>query len=536
MRRTILLVLLAFASTLPSGFFCDDALLRESIERGTGWGILRYSIDTQASGIYLWPLDEPMVVSYFRPLVLASFKVESTLAGHHALLAHAVNLALHALNVLLAGRIGIHLGLGPRIAAIAALVWGVSIHAAPAVGWISGRSELLSGLFVLLAVLVSLTGAGRSEKRWPLFCFASIVLGCAAKESAVVAPVLVLLACAAAGTHPRRILARRAWLFALVVPAVLYALLVATIGLPRIPRPYFDPIESIAGVARLGAKFVLYGSSALAGIPIIPVASMTWLESHWVAVAPMLAGLILAFVFWGRRAGPSARVLLAWSFVALAPYALVTAFSLYLYLPFLGLCWLFGLAIQNRRERWSRAWIAWLVVSGMAANVAAGLYLCKVDAASQQSIDRIAGLTSTGRVRDVLLLDAPYWAYSLPSAIRMREPTASFRTHFLNMNMEPGPRAASRLNWVGDRELILFSEPPLFRSPIERFFLFGADPLTSGQSTTRNLYLVSYRAESDDGNPLHELQIQFTDSFSFSSAAMLQFDGWSLREVDLPRR
>src|SRR5579859_4010992 len=81
--------------------------------------------------------------AYWRPLVTASYVLDAQWGGARPLAYHATNVLLWAAASALVGALLRRLGLGVRVATIAALVFAVHPVLAPAVAWIPGRNDSL---------------------------------------------------------------------------------------------------------------------------------------------------------------------------------------------------------------------------------------------------------------------------------------------------------------------------------------------------------------------------------------------------------
>lgn len=124
----------------------------------------------------------------WRPLTVLSFRLQwdgPQSAGAFLL----VNVALHALATALVWLLARRWGLGGLAAFAAAAVFATHPVHAEAVGWVSGRAELLAAVFVLGAWLCHL-----SERRTaPLEAAGLIVAAALSKENALAAPALFVV-------------------------------------------------------------------------------------------------------------------------------------------------------------------------------------------------------------------------------------------------------------------------------------------------------------------------------------------------------
>jgi hypothetical protein len=164
--------LLAYGPSIPGGFIKDDF---SWIHHGrlTGWSSVAAAF-TSNDGFY-------------RPLVRLSFGVTEALFGANPIPYSVTNIAL---GLACAGSIfalGRALGLAAWAALLAAGVWAFNFHGINmAVVWLSGRTSLLSTLFVTLAALALLRN--RAVTAGLLF-FAALL----SKEEVFALPVILTL-------------------------------------------------------------------------------------------------------------------------------------------------------------------------------------------------------------------------------------------------------------------------------------------------------------------------------------------------------
>ncbi len=132
----------------------------------------------------------------YRPVLLLSYAVQWWLHRGAPVGFHVVNVALHALVTLLLLRLLSRLEVPEPVSFGAALIFAVHPVHVEAVTSLVGRGETLAAAFVFGVVLFAVRYRDREKSRWKdlalaLLCFA---LGVFSKESAAVAPLLVLLA------------------------------------------------------------------------------------------------------------------------------------------------------------------------------------------------------------------------------------------------------------------------------------------------------------------------------------------------------
>jgi hypothetical protein len=525
----LLVVLACLAPTWFGGFLLDDALHLHVISGGAGARDLSCAIDPARLGLHLPGQVSPERFDYWRPLTGLSLLADHQLFGLKPLGYHLTSTLLHLASVLLAFRLGRRLGLDPKPARAAALVWGVSLPAGLAVGWISGRSELLAAVCVLGAHLAAARYAEGRSPGWLAGCLALLLAGTLAKESAAVGPALVGLFLLAArrvkagglsGSGPGLAVLALLWL-----PVGLgLGLRFWTAGAPGIPEPYFQPPDSAPALVNLALKFMIYLGGGLTGLPVIPFLEAGFLRDNWWAAALLAVLLVAGLRAVLRASGSGGRWLLAWFTVGLGPALLVMAFSFYLYLPLLGLCWLLGLAWQHSpRAGW---WLAWLAASGILLNLALGTILIRLEQSQAEALDGLeAGLALTERPQ-VVLLDAPFWAYALPPAAKLHEPGRDFPAQFVNFSPTLVPGTPSRLTWTDGRRLeVARPRGTFFTAPIERFFLFGQDPCA------RQGAPATVAVTCQGGNPPRVLEVELGASAAGSGLLLFQFRGWQMHQI-----
>ena len=176
-----LLTWLAYVNGLRGEFLFDDHLLIQYAWRHvpvSEWG---------------WGLPSPFGHAAQRPLVTASFYPDALFFGMNTLGYHGINLGLQALNVLLVWRVATRLEFPPVQAWIIAAVFAVHPVQTESVTYISGRRDLLYGLFFFWAWLVYLKERDAPGWRNTAVVLLLYFIGLQAKEGLVVLPAVILL-------------------------------------------------------------------------------------------------------------------------------------------------------------------------------------------------------------------------------------------------------------------------------------------------------------------------------------------------------
>ncbi|MEW6289307.1 MAG: hypothetical protein AB1545_05560 [Thermodesulfobacteriota bacterium] len=180
MRRPFSFLLLAF---LVLGIFYPS-IFAESLSTDDHEMILGYSnmngLDWQA---LFWPPSPPY---YYRPLLGLSFYCDYFLFDSHAAIAHLENILLHLASTLFLYAILLRVVPAEKedLPLLAAIFFGVHPLAAEPVNWISGRTDLLAGFFVLLSFLFFLRNSEKKPGRDLLAAF-GFLCGLWSKEVAI---------------------------------------------------------------------------------------------------------------------------------------------------------------------------------------------------------------------------------------------------------------------------------------------------------------------------------------------------------------
>lgn len=333
---------------------------------GGGWQFDDFAVivhDPRVQSFEAWWASMPGI----RPLLKLSYAANHA-TGLGLFGFHAVNVAIHALNALLAfallARLGARLGAPRSAALLGALLFATHPVQTEAVTYLSGRSSALASTFALGAVLAF--AAGRDLRRPALWLWLSpALLACslAVKELAVALPAALLLT-EALGRPFSWTSALRAtlvhWLVVLLA-AVLFLLspyrsmIEASLTLRE---PLANALTHASATAWLAGQLLrahhlvadpdlssaspLGGAVALAGITLLAVASVRWLRT-W----PAACFAALWFLLWLAPQG--------WLIPRPEP-----ASERQLYLALLGPAWLAGGALCRL---WGRS-LAWRAVPG----------------------------------------------------------------------------------------------------------------------------------------------------------------------------
>ncbi len=127
---------------------------------------------------------------YYRPFLLLSFFFDKHVFGMNTALMHVHNMLLHIANALLVYLITYHVSSQDeknegRIPLIAGLFFGLHPLTAESVNWLSGRSDLLCGFFVLLSAYLVLRFKYAGATKYFILSLVAFLLGVLTKEVAI---------------------------------------------------------------------------------------------------------------------------------------------------------------------------------------------------------------------------------------------------------------------------------------------------------------------------------------------------------------
>jgi tetratricopeptide (TPR) repeat protein len=350
--------LAVYANTLVNGFVFDDNLY-----------IVRNLTVTHATALGFFQPNRASNV--LRPVTFASLALNWAIGANRAFGYHVFNLLVEAcvpvLLFLVLRKLLDELTQVETIAFVAALLFAVHPIHVEAVAWITGRSELLAGAFLLAAWLFHL-----HDRRIPsLLCF---VLAMMSKESAVVFGPLVL-----AGDYARGKLKSLSGYGVIAAVTVLYLAVFWRLEGGRLGEKSIDFVDN--PLAHLPATLRILNALRIAwkyiGLQVYPARlscdysyNAIVLYSKWQHLWPALMGtlLVLAALVWtlrNRQSGwflAGAIYVLGFSVTAnlIMPTGTIMAERL-AYLPSAGFCLLAAL-IWNRLEC-HRKTLAWCVLA-----------------------------------------------------------------------------------------------------------------------------------------------------------------------------
>ncbi|RPI20350.1 MAG: hypothetical protein EHM61_27210, partial [Acidobacteria bacterium] len=366
-----ILAFLVYANTLGHGFVIDDAPLisQNSAVRGLEWSYI------------LSPHG-------YRPVRTFTYALNYALGGDDPFGYHLLNVLLHSANVILLFLLVFRWTALSAIAGTAALLFAVHPVQTAAVAYVSGRKDILTTLFVLLACH-TYTSYRRATR--PVFAvLTGVLFGLAvmAKEVAIVLPALLALADvfilerrSEDGEKRESILVRL--IRALKRAPVFYGVCLGLLAFAAYYAMFVMKASRMTGFWG-GTPWTHYGTSfklllhyaKLAVIPYPLIAdylgdvfplSKGLLEPATIGSVVFLAGYLFLAVKMDRR-NPLFTFGMLWFLVALLPVLQIFPFhelaaDHFLYLPLVGIAVLFGSAVHLLARRWDMK----IVGAGVAA-------------------------------------------------------------------------------------------------------------------------------------------------------------------------
>ena len=153
------LTLLVWGASLWNGFVWDDRILIQKNEAT----LSRLSLATVFFSDFWSTETEAGSSNYYRPLVTLSYMLDYALYGLNPMGYHLTNLVLHTACVLTLWYLLGLLGVSTGVATFTASLWAIHPALAESVAWISGRTDVVATVFVLLSIVMALRGYANKQ-------------------------------------------------------------------------------------------------------------------------------------------------------------------------------------------------------------------------------------------------------------------------------------------------------------------------------------------------------------------------------------
>jgi hypothetical protein len=437
----VALAALALLPTLLSPFFADDYFHVEQAGRWRdalthGWVL---PIDDGGA----WWTPHGLSVEYFRPLIVLSFAVDRLLYGDHAAGYHLSNLLMHLSTTLLLW------GIARRVLGAGFAAWGAAalfaIHPAHtvAVGWISGRTDVLATMLYAAAFLLYLESRplhGGSAPRLALSCVA-FGLALFAKEMAITLPAVILahnLLVARGESLARRLVAPA--LTGLVAVGYLALRFTVLGGFHPPPVPFAYHLGEPGLALHLLTAPLLYLADLVVFVPADPMATLPFWRAHPVLLILFLALVVQTFRTTLKKV-PNRSIAawgIGWMAVTLLPVMMLTMGEHFLYLPSMGYCLLVGSqlpaapSVIDPKQRRALAVVAALVIAVCFGRTA--MFYAFSRGAAQAIEEAVTALDRAPQDRVLLVADLPASAaLAFPQAVRLARPGRSLDVEMLSL-------------------------------------------------------------------------------------------------------
>ena len=373
--------LLPYVPSLRGGFALDDFHL--IVEYPLAHSLVHLP---EAFARSFLPGDVDPEVVYYRPLVIGSYQADYMIAGPNPFVFRLSNLLMHVAASLLMFALARGVTRDLVSSGLAGVAFGVLPSHFEAVSWVSGRTDLMSSIFTLGAVLVfagfcdgtrisddaGLGSARPSASAFRLFAFA-LLAACAlfSKENAVVLPVLAfgyawVFGCRMSRTEKIK------WAAAFLVPMAVFVLVRRhAVHVTVVSHPTMVLGRRILGIGIAYAAYLrmlLVPQVGRVAYDVFPIGMKYPLISigAWLAPTALAAGAIRL-----RKRLPAVAFGALWVFVALLPVSNILPATSpipaerFVYLPSAGSSIVLGLLAKwmlDWRPRRIRIWPAAAVV------------------------------------------------------------------------------------------------------------------------------------------------------------------------------
>ena len=250
------LTAVTYSPIFTAGLVFDGKFLVLQDQRVHEWSVDNLRLIFAQS--YWWPIGES---GLYRPLTTLSFLLNYLVAGDRAVGYHAVNLGLHAVNVLLVFLVCKSITSKPITAALTCALWAVVPIGSEAVANVAGRADLLSTTFALGGFLCYARARRSAHLRvatfWLLALSLCLTLAVFTKESAAV-----------------------------LVPLIAIHVLLARDSTPRPSKRLLACALGVPMILLLAARFLVLGQLLAPSVPFIdnPIAHTSWLVGRLTAV------------------------------------------------------------------------------------------------------------------------------------------------------------------------------------------------------------------------------------------------------------
>lgn len=533
----LLLAVVLNAPWLASSMFLDDwHLLWKAHEAEWTWHSLSSSFTfLDSASISTWNLGEIPAYHYFRPLIIASFKVEMWLWGLSPVGFHAVSLLLHLVSTVLVGALVFAMKGERRLARVGALLFAIQPHNVASVLWTAGRTEVLAAPLVLAALLCFVAYTRRPLRRMQVGALLFTAVACFVKESVVLVGGFALLWEVHLGRTLKTPL--RQW-FKVAVPRLTplalllggylaYRFLVFDSG-ATLREPYFTDPASWSFPLFALAKTVHYLTALLLTIPIVPIFGTQFLLDHPVLLLLSLT-LVTAALWLGARKANRNRLsalCLGWLAISFLPTLPILASDLYPYFAGIGFAMLLAGVVGSDTRRARIALVSLVALYCLSYSARGLLYHTQgsYHAAAMADVEEDLGTPTPPGTR-LLLINMPVSVSHLASHLRLRSGHGDVRA--ILATVTPSwviPTSGPRLLCTSDRTVRIFpseGHDTLFDTSEEWNLQLFRLPLQQGKSYTTPYGFTATPLWA--GDKVLALDLSFDNPLSIGSHRLYSF-------------
>lgn len=451
----LLIVALAQVVTLFGPFAGDDFfnLLNALNSRESLWDLMQGFNIRSSDWFDGWLPPHVSDLRYFRPVFLLSLLADHALWGVKAWGYHLTNILLHLCVTYFFFLVFRELSPAREKAAlVAAVLFGLMDYHNTTVGWISGRTEILSGLGIIVAIWSFLRFTRSGRFTYYVLSLTAALIAFFSKENALILPLLIISVWWLGSNRSRPSFW---WLVPFMAAVVPYLILRSAVlgGFHFPPKlPYYDFSETYGFLAWVAAKSVcVFYTLLLQGHLFFPT-------ELFLAKSPRL--LVLFFIFAVpivyylmreiqrvesddyRRIGWLAVL---WMIIPLMPTAPLPTIPFYFYVSLMGLAILYVVMWEHFSRKGPVAWVTrprlrrvvgWILLLLFASTLQfANVVLLKGSLKSMELLDQIDDEwpLSEQKETEIYLIDVPYFIGPTKAALHFLWPERTFKLHYLTV-------------------------------------------------------------------------------------------------------
>lgn len=507
-----LTLFVAYGSALGADVIGDDLILIRNTRLAT-WSFqdlaqtFRWDQYVITDG-WLPPAFDGFVLQYFRPVVMATIKLDYTLWETWPVGYHLTNIVLYLFIVFIVYFWGADFGLDrPRRLLLGILLILYTLNAM-AVIQINGRTETVSAVFILLSIMC----LGRFYRdRNPILyatAFAVAVLAFGSKENAVMLPLFHIAA--ALFLYPPRGADRRSEIrlrvlailpFFALVPAYFYVRAAAVGGFKMPLGGFYLHQPGDPGFAEFILAKMAHGVIAL--IYQVPGLIMPMLlEKSWALMLVSVAVAIPTAIAILRWLNPPFRYfLVAWILLSLAPTIPIGLNPIHYFLcsPVIVILYVhlyqsFSTSLVPWKVKTAKVLLSVVVVYGLVISIAWGITV-RIGGGPVRNIadSTVQALDQNPAAKEVFFLDVPTVLLYMVPAIRYQSEKYADRAYFI---LSPGPGVfSSGHSEIVQRDAYTFdlraTQGALLRSGMEEVLLSRRlPPLSPGMVAHHSEYEI----------------------------------------------